>query len=46
MSSSLFLGTYPGLTQVMLEQEIKVIADFLLVQKKSSSVGSSMAPAF
>ena len=45
MSSSLFLGTYPGLTQEMLEQEIKVIADFLLVQKKSSSVGSSMAPA-
>ena len=45
MSSSLFLGTYPGLTQEMLEQEIKVIADFLLVQKKSSSVGSSIAPA-
>ena len=45
MSSSLFLGTYPGLTQVMLEQEIKVIADFLLVQKELSSVGSSMAPA-
>lgn len=45
MNSSFFLGTYPGLTQEMLEQEIKVIADFLLVQKKSSSVGSSMAPA-
>jgi CDP-6-deoxy-D-xylo-4-hexulose-3-dehydrase len=45
MSSALFLGTYPGLTQEMLEQEIKVIADFLLVQKESSSVRSSMAPA-
>jgi CDP-6-deoxy-D-xylo-4-hexulose-3-dehydrase len=45
MASTLFLGTYPGLTQEMLEQEIKVIADFLLVQKDSSSVRSSMAPA-
>ena len=45
MFSSLFLGTYPGLTQVMLEQEIKVIADFLLVQKESPTDSSLIAPA-
>jgi len=29
MSNSLFLGTYPGLTASMLDQEIKVICDFI-----------------
>jgi CDP-6-deoxy-D-xylo-4-hexulose-3-dehydrase len=42
MSFTLFLGTYPGLTQEMLKQEIKVISDFLRVQKESSSVASLM----
>jgi CDP-4-dehydro-6-deoxyglucose reductase, E1 len=42
MTSALFLGTFPGLTKAMLNQEIKVIADFLRVQKESSSVASSM----
>ena len=38
MNSTLFLGTYPGLTEAMLIQEIKVIADFLRVQKDSPTV--------
>jgi CDP-6-deoxy-D-xylo-4-hexulose-3-dehydrase len=38
MNSTLFLGTYPGLTQAMLSQEIKVIADFLGAQKESSTL--------
>ena len=42
MNSTLFLGTYPGLTQAMLSQEIKVIADFLGAQKDSSTVAISM----
>jgi hypothetical protein len=42
MNSTLFLGTYPGLTQAMLSQEIKVIADFLEAQKESSKVAISM----
>jgi len=29
MTSTLFLGTYPGLTLMMLEREIEVIIDFL-----------------
>jgi len=29
MASTLFLGTYPGLTQAMLDQEIKVIDGFM-----------------
>jgi CDP-6-deoxy-D-xylo-4-hexulose-3-dehydrase len=29
MTSTLFLGTYPGLTEAMLMQEIKVISNFL-----------------
>jgi CDP-6-deoxy-D-xylo-4-hexulose-3-dehydrase len=41
MNSALFLGTFPGLTQSMLEQEIKVISDFLRVQKKLSTVANS-----
>ena len=45
MSSALFLGTYPGLTQEMLEQEIKVIADFLLALKELPTATGSMAPA-
>ena len=28
MASTLFLGTYPGLTISMLEKEVKIIADF------------------
>ena len=28
MNDTIFLGTYPGLTQEMLEKEIKVIKDF------------------
>ena len=44
MTSALFLGTYPGLTPVMLKQEIKVIGDFLRAQKESASVASSMVP--
>ena len=27
-NDTIFLGTYPGLTQEMLEKEIKVIKDF------------------
>lgn len=42
MNSTLFLGTYPGLTQAMLSQEIKVIVEFLGAQKKSSKVAISM----
>ena len=42
MSGTLFLGTYPGLTQEMLKQEIKVIAGFLRLQKESSTDASSM----
>jgi CDP-6-deoxy-D-xylo-4-hexulose-3-dehydrase len=42
MSGALFLGTYPGLTQAMLKQEIKVITDFLRVQKESCTVASSI----
>jgi CDP-6-deoxy-D-xylo-4-hexulose-3-dehydrase len=42
MSSALFLGTYPGLTQVMLKQVIKVIADFLRVQKELSAVANKV----
>jgi CDP-6-deoxy-D-xylo-4-hexulose-3-dehydrase len=38
MNSTLFLGTYPGLTEAMLIQEIRVIADFLRVQKGMSTV--------
>jgi len=38
MNSALFLGTYPGLTQAMLRQEIEVIVDFVRVQKESSTV--------
>ncbi len=38
MNSTLFLGTFPGLTQAMLSQEIKVIADFLRIQKESSAL--------
>ena len=30
MNSALFLGTYPGLTQAMLEYEIKMIHEFCL----------------
>lgn len=33
MSGPLFLGTYPGLTQEMLKQERRVIANFLRLQK-------------
>lgn len=33
MLSVLFLGTFPGLTQAMLKQEIKVIADFAMAFK-------------
>jgi CDP-6-deoxy-D-xylo-4-hexulose-3-dehydrase len=42
MASTLFLGTYPGLTHVMLKQEIKVIVDFLMLKKESSTVAISM----
>ena len=42
MLSALFLGTFPGLTQEMLSQEIKVIADFLRAKKETSTVASSM----
>jgi CDP-6-deoxy-D-xylo-4-hexulose-3-dehydrase len=28
MNSTLFLGTYPGLTQAMLERELQVIGNF------------------
>jgi CDP-6-deoxy-D-xylo-4-hexulose-3-dehydrase len=42
MNSTLFLGTYPGLTQAMLSQEIKVIVDFLGVQKELSTVSGSI----
>lgn len=42
MSGALFLGTFPGLTQSMLEHEIKVIADFLRVYKASPSFTSSI----
>ena len=45
MNSALFLGTYPGLTQAMLNQEIKVIADFLSVHKESSPVAISVGPS-
>ena len=38
MSGILFLGTYPGLTQEMLKQESRVIADFFRLQKDSSAV--------
>jgi CDP-6-deoxy-D-xylo-4-hexulose-3-dehydrase len=41
MNSALFLGTFPGLTQEMLKQEIKVITDFLFALKESSTVTSS-----
>jgi CDP-6-deoxy-D-xylo-4-hexulose-3-dehydrase len=41
MNGALFLGTYPGLTQAMLKQEIKVISDFLRVQKESATVVAS-----
>ena len=30
MVSTLFLGTYPGLTSVMLAEELKVISDFCI----------------
>ena len=45
MNTTLFLGTFPGLTQEMLRQEIKVIADFLRAQKESSTVVNSMGAA-
>ena len=32
MNSALFLGTYPGLTQEMLDYEIKIIHDFCSVR--------------
>lgn len=46
MSATLSLGTYPGLTQEMLKQESRVIADFLRLQKESSTVASSMGSVF
>ena len=46
MNSSLFMGTFPGLTQEMLTQELKVIADFLVAQKKSSTVANSIESGF
>jgi hypothetical protein len=42
MNSALFLGTFPGLTQEMLRQEIRVIVDFLRDKKESSTVANSM----
>jgi CDP-6-deoxy-D-xylo-4-hexulose-3-dehydrase len=45
MSGALFLGTFPGLTQSMLEHEIKVVADFLRVHKASSSVAIPIRPS-
>jgi len=46
MNSALFLGTFPGLTQEMLSQEIKVIADFLGAHKESSTAASSRGSGF
>ena len=46
MNSALFLGTFPGLTQEMLSQEIKVIADFVGAQKESSTVASPRESGF
>jgi hypothetical protein len=43
MSGTLFLGTYPGLTQEMLLREIKVITDFLATRKESPSVAHKTA---
>jgi hypothetical protein len=43
MTNALFLGTYPGLTQAMLEQEIEVIANFLWVHKNSPTAANSRA---
>ena len=37
MNNTLFLGTYPGLTQAMLQQEIKTISKFLDVATHKSS---------
>ena len=37
MNNTLFLGTYPGLTQTMLQQEIKTISKFLDVATHKSS---------
>jgi CDP-4-dehydro-6-deoxyglucose reductase, E1 len=42
MNSALFLGTFPGLTQEMLKQEIKVISDFVRAKKKNLTVTTSM----
>ncbi len=36
MDSALFLGTYPGLTQAMLDYEIKVIWDFVKTRKEQT----------
>jgi hypothetical protein len=41
MNSTLFLGTYPGLTKAMLDREIAVIANF--VRKQKTIVGTSSA---
>jgi CDP-6-deoxy-D-xylo-4-hexulose-3-dehydrase len=46
MISALFLGTYPGLTQEMLKQEIKVIADFLRAQKEPTIVERPIESGF
>ena len=37
MNNTLFLGTYPGLTETMLQQEIKTISKFLEVANQKSS---------
>ena len=33
MNNTLFLGTFPGLTQAMLQKEIDVIKNFVQVSK-------------
>jgi len=43
MASTLFLGTYPGLTEQMLSREVEVISSFSTVQRLTppSSVAHS-----
>jgi CDP-6-deoxy-D-xylo-4-hexulose-3-dehydrase len=38
MNSTLFLGTYPGLTMAMLQEEISTIASFCRARAHSASL--------
>ena len=45
MNQALFLGTYPGLSEDMIEHEVKIIVSYAMMQEVSSQDCSSQAAA-